>query len=198
MSESYQVVLADCPWFYNKRNNPQTKFGGGAGAYYPLMTHAQICAVPVSTWVGDNAVLFLWTTGPRLLEAMAVIQAWGFSYATVGFVWVKTNKSCPPPMPSLQSVFPLPPARPFFGIGYYSKSNAELCLLATRGKPPKPETDHVSQIVIAPRQEHSRKPDDVQFRIEAMYPKAKKLELFARRQRSGWTCVGKDIDGKIL
>ena len=150
-------------------------------------------APKVQAWAASDALLFLWATFPKLLMAVEVMEAWGFRYSTVGFVWIKSNKGAPTPMPSLKSEFPMPPARPFFGTGYYAKSNTEVCLLGVKGKALKPATDHASQLIISPLRAHSQKPDEVQFRIEAMYPNTKKLEMFARRERPGWDHHGNEL-----
>jgi N6-adenosine-specific RNA methylase IME4 len=189
----YEIVLADPPWAYNARNNPDTRFGGGAGGHYPTMSVDEMSRIPVSDYCAPNSLLFMWVTFPRLREGLWLMEQWGWEYVTVGFVWVKA-RSMPEPCPSLQAVFPPSPATPFFGVGFYTKSNVELCLLGRRGRALKPATDSVSQLIIAPLTRHSEKPLDAQFRIEAMYPDAVKCELFARREREGWDCYGIDID----
>ena len=188
----YDIILADPPWKYNARRNRNSKFGLGVDGHYPTMSTDEIKQIPVGDWAADNSVLFLWVTFPRLRESLDVIDAWGFEYKTVGFVWVKTNRCNSPERPGLQSAFPAG-GKPFFGTGFYTKSNAEVCLLATRGKVLKPATDCVSNIIIHPIMEHSRKPDTVQYRIEAMYPDTKRLEMFARRKRDGWEAWGNEV-----
>jgi len=143
------------------------------------MSIEDIEALPVAWLPANNAVLFLWTTPPRWEAALRVMKAWGFEYKTVGFTWMKTN----PKSGGL-----------FFGVGYYSKSNAEMCLLGTRGKVLKPATNSVSSAVLSPRREHSRKPDEVIERISLMYPTQRKVELFARERRPGWASWGLEVD----
>ena len=141
----------------------------------------------------EDAVLYLWCTGPLLQEQLTVFESWGFEYVTLGFVWVKLN-------PKNQ--------RPFHGVGFYTKSNVELCLFGKRGRTLRPATDQVSQIVypddqepestsppaiLSERREHSRKPDEVYEAIEAMYPDLPKLELFARAPREGWKQWGNQM-----
>ena len=108
-----------------------------------------------------------------LSDALLLIDAWGFTYKTVGFIWVKTN-------PKAASLF--------MGLGYHTRQNAELCLLATRGKP-KRQSARVHQIIMSPRREHSRKPDEIYERIEALYP-GPYLEIFSRTDREGWDAWG--------
>ena len=139
-------------------------------------------ALPIKGIADDNAVLFLWVTFPFLEDQLKVFGAWGFKYKTVGFTWVKLNPK------NLGT---------FFGVGYYTKSNAELCLLGTRGKVLKPATNSISSIVISPRREHSRKPDEVRERIELLYPGINRIELFARQQRLGWDAWGNEVESDI-
>ncbi len=168
----FNVILADPPWKYNERaDGEKTKFGGGAGGHYPLMSLEEIkqCigkdGKSIKDIIADSAVLFLWTTFPRFKEALEVMESWGFKYITAGFVWTKLNPKN---------------NKPFFGVGYYTKSNHEPCLLGRRGEAMKPFTDTVSSAILSPRREHSRKPDEAKERIKQMYPKASAIELFAK------------------
>ncbi|HNC44922.1 MAG TPA: MT-A70 family methyltransferase [Acidobacteriota bacterium] len=191
----FNVILADPPWPYNSRAHHKTRFRGGAWGHYPLMTMDAIreLGYTVRELAAEDAVLYLWCTGPLLQEQLTVFEAWGFEYVTIGFVWVKLN-------PKNQ--------RPFHGVGFYTKSNAELCLFGKRGKTLRPATDQVSQIVypddqksdstsspaiLSERREHSRKPDEVYEAIETMYPNLPKLELFARNPRHGWKQWGNQV-----
>jgi N6-adenosine-specific RNA methylase IME4 len=80
---------------------------------------------------------------------------------------------------------------PFVGMGYWTRSNSEFCLLGTRGKPKRLNAD-VRQAIIEPRREHSRKPDCVYNRIERLVA-GPYLELFARTTRPGWTSWGNQV-----
>ena len=178
----YEVVYADPPWAYNQRADTDS-FRGGAMRHYSTMSTPEICALPIAELAAKNAMLFLWATFPCLPDAMQVIEAWGFEYCTCAFTWVKLN-------PKSNS--------PFFGVGYYTKSNAEICLLARRGKTAlKPAVNTESQIIISPRMEHSRKPDEARQRIERMYPGCSRVELFARRQSPGWDVWGNQVESTV-
>lgn len=182
MDELFDLVYADPPWFYNARNNP-SKFGGGAGGQYPLMKTEEICALPVQDILKPDSVLFLWATFPKLKEALTVIEGWGFTYKTVGFTWGKLTAEGKPAL--------LP--------GFYTGSNAEVCLLATRGKVLHPVDKGVRSLVLTKgRMKHSRKPVAVRKRIERLYPQTNKIELFAREAVEGWTSWGNEIDTEIL
>ena len=180
--KKYQIIYADPPWKYNSRANHKTRFRGGACGHYNLMEFEDILSLPVRDIADDNAVLFLWVTFPYLQQQLEIFNAWGFTYKTVAFNWVKLN-------PDNMGVF--------FGVGYYTKSNSELCLLGTRGKVLKPATNDISSVILSPRQEHSRKPDRVRENIELLYPNTSKIELFARRKVKGWDCWGNEVESDI-
>jgi N6-adenosine-specific RNA methylase IME4 len=137
------------------------------------MSQADIEALPVADLAADDCALFMWAVMPQLPEALAVIKAWGFEYKTCAFVWVKQTKD---------------EERFATGMGYWTRANAEVCLLATRGTPQRLNAD-VHQVVASPRMEHSRKPDEVAARIERLVP-GPYLEMFARRPREGWDVWG--------
>ena len=109
-----------------------------------------ICALPVSSLAAPDCALFMWVTFPTLPDAFKVIKSWGFTYKTVAFVWVKRNKKTP----SL-----------FWGLGHWTRANAEMCLLATKGKP-KRISAKVHQIIDTPIEAHSKKPDETRNRID--------------------------------
>ncbi len=177
----YRIIYADPPWNYNARNNPKTKFGGGAIGHYPLMKPEEIAALPVESIADDNAALFLWATFPRLQDAFTVMQAWGFEYKTAGFNWLKTNPKND---------------RAFFGIGYYTKSNAEVCLLGVKGKM-KPVSNLVSSVIVAPRAKHSEKPAEAREKIVQLFGDLPRIELFARSRFDGWHAWGNEIKSDI-
>ena len=173
-TRKFAIIYADPPWKYNDRRNTHTRFCGGAMSHYPVMPVEDICALPVRELATDDAYLFLWVTWPTLPDALRVMEAWGFEYVTCAFNWIKTNTG---------------DGGPFFGIGYYTKSNSEVCLLGRRGDPWK-VSDGVSQVVQAPKQEHSRKPAEVRDRIVELCGDRPRIELFARQAAPGWSAWG--------
>lgn len=173
----FNIIYADPPWFYNARNNPNTKFSRGVYSHYDTMTTEQICKIPVSQIADTNCALILWVTFPRLKDGMAVMEAWGFRYVTVAFNWFKTDKK----------------ENPFFGVGYYTKSNSEIALLGIKGKM-KPISNYVSQVVVSNRQEHSKKPEIVRDKLVELFGDLPRIELFARNAVDGWKCLGNEID----
>ena len=174
--KKYSLIYADPPWKYNTRNNNRTRFGRGAAGHYVLMTDEEIANLPVQRITGNNCALFMWVTFPRIEKQIKIIERWGFNYKTLGFSWIKTNPR---------------DGKPFFGIGYYAKSNCEVCLLGVKGKM-KPISNGVSSCIIAPRREHSRKPDEVRERIVALFGDIPRIELFARQTVSGWDGWGNE------
>jgi len=119
-----------------------------------------------------------------LKEALEVIKNWGFEYKTAGFVWFKTN--------------PKQPLKEFFGIGYYTKSNAEICLLATKGKAHQlVKSNSISQVITAPKSKHSEKPEIVRNKIVQLVGNLPKIELFAREKTDGWDVWGNEVESDI-
>ncbi len=177
----YEVIYADPPWAYNARN-PTDRLCGGVMRHYPVMSTEAIAQLGVAGICAPRTMLFLWATPPKLPEAMEVISRWGFLYVTIAFTWIKLNPTN---------------GRPFFGVGYYTKSNSEICLLARRGRAIKPAVNNISQVVLSPRREHSRKPDEVRVAIERLYPAQRKLEMFARQRVDGWDCMGNEVDSDL-
>lgn len=174
----YRVIYADPPWTFATYSAKGK--GRSAEAHYDTMSLAEIEALPVASWAAPDAVLLMWATDPLLDRALAVIRGWGFAYKTVGFYWAKLNKGRD------GLVFG---ERDFFtGMGFWTRANPEPCLLATRGHP-KRKSGAVRRLVISPRREHSRKPDEVHERIEQLCD-GPYLEMFGRRSRPGWDSWG--------
>lgn len=141
----------------------------------------EICALPVSDLAAKDSALFLWTTFPMLSEALRVIESWGFQYKTVAFVWLKQNR--------IAKTW-------FYGMGFWTRSNAEICLLATRGKP-KRQDKSIHQFIISPIEQHSKKPGEARERIVQLMGDLPRLELFAREQVPGWDVYGNEVQSTI-
>lgn len=178
----FACILADPPWSYQAFS--EKGHLRGARRHYDVMSLDDIKAMPVADVAAKDAHLFLWATTPNLPQALAVMEAWGFRYSSTAFVWVKLNKGAPRLWWDARSVF--------VGMGHTTRQNAELVLLGRRGSP-KRLSKAVRQIIVAPRREHSRKPDEAHDRIEA-FCAGPRLELFARAPRSGWTTWGNETD----
>jgi N6-adenosine-specific RNA methylase IME4 len=178
----YRVIYADPPWTFSTYSRKGK--GRSAEAHYDCMSLADIKALPVAEWAAADCMLLLWTTDPLLPTALDVIRAWGFTYKTVGFYWAKLNKSADP------TIFR---NRDFFaGLGFWTRANPEMCLLATRGHPHRRQAD-VRKLIVSSRREHSRKPDEAYERIERLC-EGPYLEMFARSSRPGWDRWGDESD----
>jgi N6-adenosine-specific RNA methylase IME4 len=180
----YKVIYADPPWTFATYSRKGK--GRSPEAYYDCMSLAEIKALPVADWAADDCVLLLWATDPMLEKAFEIIKAWGFTYKTVGFYWAKTKK---PELFYNDRSF-------FMGLGFWTRANPEPCLLATRGHPHRRRAD-VPKLIVSPRREHSRKPDEVYDRIEALC-EGPFLEMFARFSRPGWDRWGSEADSSQL
>lgn len=174
--KKYSIIYADPPWRYDMK-----KGQGVAENHYSTMGIKEICGLPVQEICAKDCALFLWVTFPQLPEAFKVIKAWGFCYKTVAFVWIKQNKSG---------------RGYFFGLGYWTRSNAEICLLAVRGKP-KRVSKKVFQLIVSPLQEHSRKPAEARERIVELMGNLPRIELFARQQSPGWDVWGNEVESSL-
>lgn len=180
MTKRYAAIYSDCPWTFSTYSDKG--LGRSAQAHYSCMKLPDICALPVLDFAEDNCALFLWVTDPLLPQGLEVMKAWGFTYRTVAFTWAKLNKSFAKRFDQnnmARSDF-------FMGTGYYTRANPEMCLLGTRGSITR-LARNIRQLVIEPRREHSRKPDQIYERIEALVP-GPYAELFARASRPGWDC----------
>ena len=165
------MIYADPPWTFATYSRKGK--GRSAEAHYDTMSLDEVKALPVAEWAADDAILLLWATDPLLDRAFDVIRAWGFTYKTVGFYWAKQNAS----------------GKGFFtGLGFWTRANPEQCLLATRGHPKRKAAD-VKKLVVSPRREHSRKPDEMYGHIERL-AEGPFLEMFARASRPGWDTWG--------
>lgn len=161
----YAVIYADPPWQYDHQATENRAIEN----QYPTMTIEEICTLPVNDLVLDDAILFLWTTSPKLAQGMQVITAWGFEYITCA-IWDKVN----------------------IGQGYYFRQQHELLLVAKCGDipAPLPEARPSWSIYTEKRTGHSVKPVKFYDVIEQMYPEFPKIELFSRSSRQGWDAWG--------
>ena len=153
------------------------------------MSIKDICNLPISALADKDCILFLWTTYPMLQEAIQVINAWGFKYKTIGFQWVKLNKS-------VNNVLFLQERNLFFGLGNWTRGNTEPCLIATKGKPHRIK-NNISQIILEPIGRHSQKPDIVKDKIIDLVGDLPRIELFARQKTEGWDVWGNEVDSDI-
>jgi len=173
----YQIIYADPPWKYLWGEG---KDGGNFAPekHYETMTTDEICQLEVKALRATNCALFMWATMPALPDAFKVLAAWGFKYKTCAFSWVKTKAD----------------GQPLRGMGSYTKSNIEICLLGMRGHI-KSVDKTVPQILMHPRLGHSVKPPIVRDRIVQLFGDIPRIELFSRQRVAGWDAAGFGIDG---
>lgn len=168
----FEIIYADPPWDYKgqlQHAGAGNGDSGGAERHYSTLTLAELMDLPVRTISACDCLLFMWSSSPHLDQAIDLGKAWGFAWATVAFVWDKVRVN----------------------PGFYTMSQCELCLVFKRGKIPGPRgARNVRQFVSAKRTEHSEKPEEVRKRIKAMFPRQRKIELFARENATGWKSWG--------
>ena len=173
----FEIVYADPPWDYKgqlQHAGQGSDDTGGAIRHYGTVTLDRLKELGVPTIAAENSLLFLWATNPHLDQAIELGKSWGFSWATVAFVWDKVRVN----------------------PGFYTMSQCELCLVFKRGKIPTPRgARNVRQFLSERRGAHSQKPHEVRRRIDAMFPDLRKIELFAREAVSGWTPWGIEANG---
>lgn len=170
----FGCVLADPPWSFKTWSGKTGTPHRTAKDHYLTVVGKDLAALPVASVCLPDAALFMWAVDSHLAEAIDLGRAWGFTFKTCAFRWVKTT----------------PRGGPMIGMGYWTRKQTEECLLFTRGKPRR-LSKAVRQLITAPRREHSRKPDDQYPRIEALVA-GPYLEMFARQSRPGWTAWGNE------
>jgi N6-adenosine-specific RNA methylase IME4 len=176
MNGKYQIIYADPPWNYADQGCQ-----GTMANHYSGMKIEDICNLPVGGVADDDCVLFLWATYPMLPEALKVIEAWGFTYKSIAFQWIKLNKKN---------------GKPFYGLGRWTRGNTEPCLLATKGKP-KRISAGVFQLIQQPLTRHSEKPQEARDKIIKLMGDLPRIELFARQKTEGWDAWGNEVESDI-
>ena len=165
----YGAILADPAWAFRSYGGQDLAPTQGKQPY-PVMSLADIKALPIAELAAPNALLFMWTVSHLQSAAFDVAAAWGFTPVSIAFIWDKGR----------------------MGMGYWTRQEAEVCHLFKRGKP-KRIGKGVRQMIRSPRREHSRKPDETYGRIESLVG-GPYLELFARQRRAGWSSWGSEVD----
>ena len=186
--KKYQIIYADPPWSYNDK---MIGHGGAEGEYNTQgLDWIKGLGGGLKEVTDKNCALFIWAVSPLLPEAFEVIEAWGFKYKTVAFVWSKKTVN----------------GNKVANMGRWTMGNVEVCLLATKGSP-KRVSKNVRQLVEDLRAEHSRKPDQVRNRIVELMGDIPRIELFARdhglknlwgeNRLDGWDVFGNEVEGSI-
>ncbi len=168
----FDLIMADPPWSYEMRSDKG--YARAPQAHYDCMSIEEIAGLPIAALAADNCLLWLWAVSPMLPQALTVIAAWGFEDKTGGH-WTTTAKN----------------GRLAFGTGYILRNAGEPVLIATRGAPKTAR--NVRSVVMAPKREHSRKPDEAFAEAERLMPDARRIELFSRQPRAGWSVWGNEV-----
>ena len=172
--KKYNIIYADPPWSYRDKAAAGKR---GSSFKYEVQDKNWIKNLPVKKIAAPDSVLFCWATMPQLSIVFDVIQSWGFAYKTCAFTWVKKNK--------MKDSW-------FWGMGNWTRANAELCLLATKGKP-KRVSASVHSVIDTTIEEHSKKPDVVRKKIVKLCGDLPRIELFARQKTQGWDVWGNEV-----
>ena len=170
--KKYAVIYADPPWSYRNKGTR-----AAADRHYSTMSIEAIKALPVADIAAEDCVLFLWATFPMIQEALDTIKAWGFQYKTLAFCLAKRNRSG---------------NGWFWGLGNWTRSNAEICLLAVKGHPQRASAA-VHSLIDAPVGRHSAKPPEARERIVELMGDVSRIELFARERADGWDAWGDEV-----
>lgn len=179
----FKTILADPPWKYSN-----FKSAANGAPQYQTMTYEELKVLPVSTWADKDCLLVMWATWPLLPQAVALMRDWEFEYIS-GWPWIKT-------LPKVSDIST--------GIGFWSQSASELCILGRKGKVSPPKVSKQLGLMVndpaafyAPvSRKHSRKPMGIHEWIETNF-KGPHLEIFATQFYPGWTCWGADLGHKI-
>lgn len=177
-SGPYAAILADPPWAFRTYSGKHATPHRCAEDHYRTMDLPAISRLPVADCAAKNAALFLWVVDSHIDAGIELMAHWGFRFKTKAFTWLKLGKT----------------GKPIMSLGYWSRKQTEICLLGTRGKPRRLSAG-VGELIVAPRREHSRKPDEQYAKIEALVA-GPYLELFARHRRPGWDAWGDQLEAR--
>jgi len=176
--KKFDVFIADPPWDYGGTNCLAKKscFSGGNGVHYPTSKSTALHDMRkhLDRVMNKDSLCFMWTSGATLKEAITLMESWGYQFKQVAFVWDKVVGT----------------------PGNYTYTQCEFVIVGKKGRIPQPYGQSlVHQFVSSRKGKHSVKPEEVQDRIDKMFWSQNKLELFARRHRVGWTCLGNELSG---
>ena len=172
VDKKYDIIYMDPPWRYNSK---QMSGGSKIEDHYPTMSMQELKDLPVNELTNKDSLIYMWVTNPFVSEGIDLAREWGFQFRTIAFIWDK------------QSYTP----------GFYTGASCEVCLVFKKkgGKIPQPRGSRKEwQFISEKKREHSRKPDEVRTRIEAMHPEQSKLEMFARTAPEGWDVWGNETN----
>lgn len=200
--KKYKIIYADPPWKYGSKElygdkisgykNGQRKRFANIERIYPTLNIRELKKLPIKEIVDKNCVCFMWVTDSHLKEGIELLEAWGFKYKTVAFVWLKKYKT----------------GTRVLNFAPWTLKSTELCLLGIRGKMSQyKKANNIQQFVEAERTSHSKKPDEVRKRIVDLFGDISRVELFARdngdknlfgeNRMDGWDTWGNEVKSDI-
>lgn len=189
----YQLLLADPAWafrtFAGRHRTPTQKKFREAEDHYPTMSVEGMALLAPQRYAAKNSVLAMWAVGSHLDAALRLGAAWGYTFRTDLFYWLKQKLVHADQVDWITGDIP----EPRISMGYYTRKQLEPCLLFTRGKGLPVKANDVRQLIIAPTAEHSRKPAEQYDRLERLFGDVKRIELFARNTRAGWDSWGNEV-----
>lgn len=182
----YQIIYADPPWAFGNRmySSNRVDHHRAITRAYDVMKTDNICSLPIKDISSNNSVLFMWVADAFIPDAIRIMEAWGFKYKTVAFIWLKKEKS----------------GKQVCYMGQWTMKNAELVLFGTRGKMSSAlKSRKVRQLVEAQRDrtKHSKKPNEIREKIVEMFGDLPRIELFARQKVDGWDVWGNEVESDI-
>lgn len=184
--KKYQIIYADPPWKYQLFSDKPPCSRKADEDYYEVMDLLDMAQLPIKDILDNDAVLFMWATFPAMQTAIKLMRSWGFHYRTVAFVWVKKNKNID---------------SNFMGMGGWTRSNAEVCLLGVKGNPKRISKSVrqiiEAQVIEAKIGEHSVKPPETREKILELMGDLPRIELFARQKTEGWDVWGNEVESDI-
>lgn len=181
IESKFQICVLDCPWsYYNSEADSKTA-NGSVLNHYNTLSQKDLCNLPIKNILAKDALVFVWATSSKLHYAIECIEKWGLHFRGVAYVWIKTKQTG-----EIINGQGVPPT--------YTKPTTEYLLLATQkpqGRPIPIKRYNQAQVVLSPRGKHSEKPEIFYDMIDEMVDSnLLKIDIFARRHREGWTCVG--------
>lgn len=212
----FNIICSDPPWGFNDKLE-MSSVHRGAEANYSVLNQETLKKIPIQDITDDDALLCLWVPSSLLADGLELMQTWGFEQKQT-FVWVKTKKS---PLENLfkKALHILDKwtkdiSGPYlselcklvidfdlnnilsFNMGRIFRQTHEICLIGTKGKIYKHLANKSQRSVCLDKAtKHSEKTEMLQDRLDLMFPNCNKLEMFARRKRKGWVCIGNEVDG---
>jgi len=183
--KKYQIIYADPPWKYGSKsavNNTKGMEIKKLSEHYPSMSTGDLKELPVKNIIASDSACFMWVTDSHLKEGVEIMEAWGFKYKTVAFVWIKKTSK----------------GNNCVNVAPWTLKSTELCLFGTKGAMTKYKNNNsVFQLVEAERTKHSKKPEEVRNRIVDLFGDINKIELFARNKSEGWDVWGNEVKSDI-